>query len=62
MKRSAVLLGFTAVLLLFFTMAEGHQTTTYIKYTTVSGYFEQDDPKTNASTFDYVRRLTLSSL
>lgn len=27
----------------------------YIKYSTVTGYFLQDDPSTNATTFDYVR-------
>jgi hypothetical protein len=27
----------------------------YIKYETVTGYFLQDDPSTNPSTFDYVR-------
>lgn len=26
----------------------------YIQYTTVTGYFLQDDPATNASTFNYV--------
>lgn len=26
----------------------------YIQYTTVIGYFLQDDPATNASTFNYV--------
>lgn len=26
----------------------------YIKYNTVKGYFLQDDPATNATTFDYV--------
>lgn len=26
----------------------------YIQYTTVTGYFLQDDPSTNASTFNYV--------
>lgn len=26
----------------------------YVKYSTVAGYFQQDDPNTNASTFDYV--------
>lgn len=26
----------------------------YINYTTVTGYFQQDDPITNATTFDYV--------
>ena len=29
-----------------------------IKYTTITGYFLQDDPTTNASTFDYVRTKT----
>lgn len=29
-------------------------TTGYINYTTVTGYFLQDDASTNASTFDYV--------
>lgn len=27
----------------------------YINYTTVTGYFLQDEPTTNASTFNYVR-------
>lgn len=26
----------------------------YINYTTVTGYFQQDDPSTNPSTFNYV--------
>lgn len=26
----------------------------YVKYTTVTGYFLQDDPSTNATTFNYV--------
>ncbi len=26
----------------------------YIKYTTVTGYFLQDEPSTNATTFNYV--------
>jgi hypothetical protein len=33
----------------------------YIKNTTVTGYFLQDDPTTNASTFDYVRHAFFSS-
>jgi hypothetical protein len=28
----------------------------YIKYTTVTGYFLQDDPDSDPSTFDYVRK------
>ena len=27
----------------------------YIKYETVTGYFLQDDPSTNATTFNFVR-------
>lgn len=27
-----------------------------IKYTSVTGFFLQDDPNTNPSTFDYVRK------
>jgi len=26
----------------------------YIKYSTVTGYFQQDDPATDPNTFDYV--------
>jgi hypothetical protein len=29
----------------------------YINYTTVTGYFLQDEPTTNPTTFDYVSRL-----
>jgi hypothetical protein len=28
-----------------------------IKYSSVSGFFLQDDPKTDPSTFDYVRKI-----
>jgi hypothetical protein len=28
----------------------------HVNYTTVTGFFQQDDPKTNSSAFDYVRR------
>lgn len=42
-------------------MADAHTPTDttpsyIIKYTTITGYFLQDDPKTNASTFDYVTK------
>jgi hypothetical protein len=33
----------------------------YINYTTITGYFLQDDPSTNASTFNYVRSSPSSS-
>jgi len=33
---------------------------TYINYTVITGFFAQDDPKTNVSTFDYVRLLFLT--
>lgn len=32
-----------------------HAPSYIIKYTTITGYFLQDDPTTNASTFDYVK-------
>jgi hypothetical protein len=31
-----------------------HSQAGYINYTAVAGYFLQDDPATNASTFNYV--------
>ena len=34
--------------------AEYTKHTKYIKYTTVTGYFQQDDPDTVSETFDYV--------
>lgn len=39
-----------------FIMAEAHVAShhSYINYTTLTGFFLQDDPTTNASTFDYV--------
>jgi hypothetical protein len=33
----------------------------YVKYKTVTGYFLQDDPSTNATTFNYVRLFTHTS-
>lgn len=35
--------------------APTHAPSHIIKYTTITGYFLQDDPSTNASTFDYVK-------
>lgn len=34
----------------------------YVKYETVTGYFLQDDPSTNATTFNYVRLKMLNPL
>lgn len=34
----------------------------YINYTTVTGYFLQDDPSTNATSFNYVSRRCLPVL
>ena len=34
----------------------------YIKYTAVTGYFLQDDPSTNATTFNYVGRWLVLSI
>ena len=35
--------------------ASGHGGTSFINYTSVPGFFQQDDPATDPSTFDYVR-------
>ena len=34
-----------------------HGGETYINYTTVTGFFQQDDSATDASTFDYVSKI-----
>ncbi|GME21826.1 putative phosphoglycerate mutase protein [Neofusicoccum parvum] len=58
---SSPFLFFTTVLLaLLSTMGEATQpyvtsNTSHINYTTVTGFFLQDDPATNASTFDYTK-------
>ena len=33
----------------------GHGGTSFVNYTSVTGFFQQDDPATDPSTFDYVR-------
>ncbi|KAL2006899.1 hypothetical protein VTN00DRAFT_9567 [Thermoascus crustaceus] len=38
----------------FVAMAESVPSASYLKYSTVTGYFLQDDPATDPSTFDYV--------
>ncbi|MCJ1255576.1 hypothetical protein MMC24_003393 [Lignoscripta atroalba] len=40
-------------ILLGFLMVGEAKTSQYIKYTTITGFFQQDDPATNTSTFDY---------
>ncbi len=35
-------------------MGEANNRPSYINYTTITGFFLQDDPKTVSSTFDYV--------
>ena len=52
MARSACLLGVTVVLALI-AMADAGRPS-YINYTTVIGYFLQDEPSTDPGTFDYV--------
>lgn len=41
------------------TLASRYHGQTYINYTTITGFFAQDDPETNVSTFDYVSLLFL---
>lgn len=59
MSHSPFLFFTTVLLALLFTMGEATRpyvtsNTSHINYTTVTGFFLQDDPSTNASTFDYV--------
>jgi len=59
MHRSFLLVA-TIVVGLLVMMGESIQPNEYARYTTVTGFFEQDDPKTVSGSFDYVRsRLTL---
>lgn len=37
-----------------FPNSEHHSSKGYITYTTIPGFFKQDDPKVDARTFDYV--------
>jgi hypothetical protein len=56
----------TVVVALFVVMGEAPNdepqlpvtASSFLRYQTLNGYFLQDDPKTNPSTFNYVRRLT----
>ena len=45
----AVVVGLMAM------MGESIQPNEFTRYTSVTGFFEQDDPNTVASSFDYVR-------
>ncbi len=51
-SRTVLLL--VAIFVAFLTARGESRDTEYIKYTTVTGFFQQDDPATNAGTFDYV--------
>lgn len=53
MAYSSCLIGATVFLALI-AMAEASRPS-YINYTTITGYFLQDEPSTDAGTFDYVR-------
>jgi hypothetical protein len=50
---SPVLFLLTIVVFFLVMMGEA-ETPKYIRYSTVTGFFQQDDPATDASTFDYV--------
>lgn len=41
-----------------FIMTEAHRAN-HLKYTTITGFFLQDDPSTNASVFDYVSAIAM---
>lgn len=55
MAGSPVLLLATVLIAGFAAMAESVPSASYLKYSTVIGYFLQDNPATDPSTFDYVR-------
>ncbi|KAH7055597.1 phosphoglycerate mutase [Macrophomina phaseolina] len=60
MSHSPFLFFTTVLLALLFSMGEATRpyvtsNTSHINYTTVTGFFLQDDPSTNASTFDYTK-------
>jgi hypothetical protein len=53
-----VLFVITIVVPFFLMMGESSDPkSTYLKYSTVTGYFEQDDPKTEARGYDFVHYL-----
>jgi hypothetical protein len=54
MIPSCVLFIWTVLVAMTTVMSEACEPS-YIKYTTITGFFLQDDPKTDPSTFDYVR-------
>jgi hypothetical protein len=45
---------FLVTVLALLAMGEANDRPSYINYTTITGFFLQDDPKTVSSTFDYV--------
>lgn len=55
MACSPVLFLLTVLLALMAMTGGADNTPSYIKYTTITGFFLQDDPSTQASSFDYVR-------
>lgn len=56
---SSSALIFLTVLALMAMMGGGHNEPSHMKYTTVTGYFLQDDPSTQANTFNYVSNLCI---
>lgn len=51
----------TVIVALLVIMGEASAPTPkYLKYTTVTGYFQQDDPATDDRNFDYVGNLNLA--
>jgi hypothetical protein len=46
------------IVVTFLVMMGESKSAEYIRYTTVTGFFQQDDPATVPGTFDYVRLLT----
>lgn len=46
---------FKAALMAFLAVGNAASTPSYLNYTTITGFFQQDDPATVANTFKYVR-------
>ena len=51
----------TIVVGILVTMGESIQPDEFTRYTTVTGFFQQDDPATNPTGFDYVSALLVVS-
>jgi hypothetical protein len=61
LTRPSPVLFLATIIIAFLIMMSGSDAQ-YLKYTTVTGFFQQDDPSTDPKGFDYVRLRTLGVL